>query len=109
MAGVCEKYGGSEFISQNMGDMNDYWRQVATNNPVYYISYAVSMTSALTIYAEVEEDRAAGREMYRAVVEEVSEDDTFLTGIAKAGISSPFDPKTTERIIAVVFGEQKQE
>jgi hypothetical protein len=105
MESVCEKYGGSEFISQNMGDMNDYWRQVATNNPVYYISYAVSMTSALTIYAEVEEDRDAGREMYRAVVEDVSDEDTFLTGIAKAGITSPFDPETTARIVAVVFGE----
>ncbi len=102
---VCERYGGADFVRENVGNMKSYWRQVATNNPVYYISYGVSMTAAITIYAELCEDRDAGREMYRAVVEDVSEDDTFLTALQKAGITSPFAPETTEKIIAVVWGE----
>ncbi len=105
MTNVCEKYGGAAFVSNTLGDMNEYWRQVATNNPVYYISYAVSAVSALNIYAELSSDRDAGREMYRAVVEDVLEDDTFLTAITRAGISSPFDAETTEKIIELVWGK----
>lgn len=105
MANVCERYGGADFVKETVGNMYNYWRQVATNNPVYYISYGVSVTSAINIYAELCEDRASGREMYRAVVEDVGEDDTFLTALEKAGISSPFSSETTEKIISVVWGE----
>ena len=105
MTRVCEKYGGARFVSETLGDMNNYWRQVATNNPVYYNSDAVSATSALNIYAELSSNRETGREMYRAVVEDVSDRDTFLTAIAKAGIPSPFVSETTDRIIALVWGK----
>jgi len=105
MAKVCEKYGGDDFIKEEVGNMYTYWRQVATNNPVYYISYAVSGAAAINIYAELCEDRAAGREMYRAVVEDVSENDTFLTALEKAGIPSPFSTESTEKIISTVWGE----
>ncbi len=103
MSRVCQKYGGDGFIGSNIGNLYNYWRQVATNNPVYYISYAVSMTSAINIYAELDADRDNGREIYRAVVENVSDEDTFLTALEKAGLSSPFAPETTQKIISVVW------
>ncbi len=102
MTKVCEKYGGVEFIEQYMGDMYDYWRQVATNNPVYYISYATSLTAALNIYAELQTDRAAGREMYRILVEDVEETDTFLTALEKAGLASPFTQESADKILAII-------
>lgn len=103
---VCEKYGGADWIEKNIGDMNDYWRQVATNNPVYYISYAISLTSAMNIYYVAKTDRAAGREAYRILVEDVTEADTYLTALTKAGLPSPFETGATEQVISVVWGKR---
>ncbi len=104
MTKVCEKYGGVEFIEENMGDMYGYWRQVATNNPVYYISYAVSLTSAMNIYAKLGEDRAAGREMYRIIVEDVEYEEEYLSALSKAGLPSPFDIESTDQIVKTIWG-----
>ncbi len=99
MTKVCEKFGGAAFVSGNLGDMYGYWRQVATNNPVYYISYAVSMTAALNIYSETVADRATGREIYRVLVEEVKEEDGFLKAVTGAGLTSPFTEETFTSIL----------
>ncbi len=99
---VCEKFGGAEYVANNLGDMYGYWRQVATNNPVYYISYAVSMTEALNIYAEAKQDRAAGREIYRVLVEDVTDEDGFLGAVTKAGLSSPFAEETFVNILTAL-------
>ena len=104
MTKVCEKYGGVDWVWENVGDMNDYWRQVATNNPVYYISYAISLTSAMNLYASARSDMDAGCEAYRILVEEVTEEDTYLTMLKKAGLPSPFDTEATEQVISVVWG-----
>ncbi len=103
---VCEKYGGKDFIANNLGDMYGYWRQVATNNPVYYISYAVSLTSALNIYAELKNDRETGREIYRILIEETDSSMTFLSALEKAGLPSPFSHESTENILKI-FGAEK--
>ena len=103
MASVCEKYGGTDFVNNNIVDINYYWRMVATNNPVYYISYAVSMTEALNIFALAENDSAAGREAYRIIVEDINEDDGFLTAMGKAGLSSPFEETTFKSIVAIML------
>ena len=57
MEEICEEYGGIEYVNENIADINEYWRSVATNSPVYYITYAVTMCEALNIYAELEKDR----------------------------------------------------
>ncbi len=106
MAKVCEKYGGIEFVEETITDINYYWRMVATNNPVYYISYAVSNTAALNIFSITTADRAAGREAYRQIVEEIGEDDTFVTALHKAGLSSPFENESIEELIYAVFGKR---
>ena len=99
---VCEKYGGKDFINNNITDIDYYWRMVATNNPVYYISYAVSMTEALNILAAVEEDTDTGREIYRTLIEDVYDDITFLDAIELAGLSSPFEQETYEKIVDIM-------
>ncbi len=96
---VCEKYGGIDYVKNNITDMNMYWRQVATNNPVYYISYAVSMTEALNILSAVSANRETGREIYRILVEDVTPEDRFLGAMEKAGLTSPFVKETFEGIM----------
>lgn len=103
MEKVCEKYGGKSFINNNITDIDYYWRAVATNNPVYYISYAISMTEALNIFAAVEQDTAAGREIYRKLVEDVEDNTTFLEAVEMAGLSSPFDEATYVKIIEIML------
>ena len=103
MEKVCEKYGGKSFINNNITDIDYYWRAVATNNPVYYISYAVSMTEALNILYVVEADSAAGREVYRKLVEDVEDNTAFLEAIEMAGLSSPFQKETYEKIIEMML------
>ncbi len=103
MAKVCEKYGGVKFIEDNLGDMNGYWRQVATNNPVYYISYAISLTAAMNIYAEALENPTEAREMYRKIVEDVTEDMGFLAALEMAGLPSPFSKESNDNIMKIVW------
>ena len=103
MEKVCEKYGGKAFVNNNITDIDYYWRLVATNNPVYYISYAVSMTEALNILVAVEADSAAGRETYRKLIEEIDDNTTFLEAIKMAGLPSPFEKETYEQIITTML------
>lgn len=98
MKEVCEQYGGITYVNSNITDMNDYWRAVATNSPVYYISYATSMVESLNIFAIACQDSAQGREMYRKLVEEVNEDDGFSGAISKIGLTSPFQKETFDAI-----------
>ena len=102
MKEVCENYGGIAFVNENITPINQYWRSVATNSPVYYISYATSMTSSLNIFAEAETQRAAGRAIYKKLVEEIDENDGFLEAVEKAGLVSPFTEEAFEKIIALI-------
>lgn len=105
MAEVCMKYGGVEMLSQNVVDMNQYWRQVATNSPVYYISYAVSMVASLSLYATAEEDEAAAREIYRILIEETEENETFMSAVERSGLDNPFLYETFTKIMPVMLGK----
>lgn len=105
MAEVCLKYGGVEMLSQNVVDINQYWRQVATNSPVYYISYAVSMVASLSLYTTAVEDEAAGREIYRILIEETEEGETFMSAVERSGLDDPFLPETLNKIMQVMLGK----
>ncbi len=103
MSKVCEKYGGIDHINSIFDiDMNRYWRKVGINNPVYYISYAISMVSALNIYSVLKEDAAQGREIYRALVEDVQKNEFLLTALENVGLLSPFDECIAERITSII-------
>lgn len=98
MTDVCEPYGGVDWVSSNISDPLDYWRQVAISNPVYYISYAVSAAAAVEIFAIAEEDYDAALACYTALVEGVTEEDGFLGALVKAGLTTPFEEDTFRKI-----------
>jgi hypothetical protein len=100
---VCAEYGNFTTLEQNIMDINEYWRLTATNSPVYYISYATSLTEALNVFAEAELDYDNAKEIYRIIIEEVSEDEKFRDAAAMAGLTDPFDKKTFESIIAMIL------
>ena len=103
MKDVCEPYGGTKFFNNNITDINDYWLSVCPNSPVYYISYATSSISALSIYAIARSDEAAGRETYRKLIEEIEEDDGFKAALVKIGLTNPFQQETYEKLNVTVF------
>jgi oligoendopeptidase F len=98
MTEVCEPYGGVDWVSSNISDPHNYWRQVAISNPVYYISYAVSAVAAVEIFALAEEDTEAAFTAYRALVENVTEEDGFLNALKKAGLYTPFEEEAFKQI-----------
>lgn len=91
MTDVCEPYGGLDWVSSNISDPLNYWRQVAISNPVYYISYAVSAVAAVEIFALAEEDTAAAFKAYTTLVEGVTEEDGFLGALKIAELYTPFE------------------
>jgi len=94
MSEVCLPYGGTHYINSKITDINEYWLAVCPNSPVYYISYATSSISALNIFSIADKDEAAGREMYRKLVEETDENDGFKSALAKIGLTDPFTEQT---------------
>ena len=98
MEDVCKEYGGMDFMNTTVGDVVYYWRLVVVEQPVYYISYAVSGISAMGLYAEAQEDYASAVEIYRILCEESSLEQGFLGSIRQAGLSGPFDESTYEEI-----------
>lgn len=108
MEKVCEKYGGYRYVASSIFDAKNYWRRVAPNNPVYYISYATSLTVSLEIYAEACEDRDAAREIYRKLVEEATPEDGFSGLMEKIGLFDPFARETIETIAGVLVVKDEE-
>ena len=99
MTKVCEKYGGAEWVSSKLADPYSYWRLVAISNPVYYISYAISAVSATEIFYVAEEiGQEEAYAVYTTLVEGVTYEDGFIGALKKAGLGSPFDEETYEKI-----------
>ena len=91
------------WFADNLADMHDYWKNVAIDNPVYYISYAVSAVAAVEIFAIAEsEEEGMGYDQamaqYRVLVEGVTEEDGFLGALVKAGLTTPFEEETFKKI-----------
>lgn len=98
MEEVCERYGGVEFLGEVATDIQNYWRMVVVEQPVYYISYGVSAIAAMNVYTIAVEDYAAGIEAYCSVVEDVDLDDGFLGNITRAGLDGPFDEEVYQTL-----------
>lgn len=96
---VQAEYGGEDWLRAYITDMENYWRRVVLENPVYYISYAVSMLAALQIYGVAEEQSfERGQQVYLALVEVSEESGGFLAALSEAGLSSPMEPSVFEQI-----------
>lgn len=80
-----------------------YWKLVAVDNPVYYVSYSVSAISSLGIYSMVLEDEEAAYAAYRALVEtEGIEEMGYVEALEVAGVPSPFDESTHTKIAKLI-------
>ena len=88
---VCSGYFDVDFFKSNVTDINSYWRAVVVEQPIYYISYAVSSIAALDLYGKAREDYDAAFEIYRQLCEEPLEDAGFLESIHAVGLYGPFD------------------
>ena len=91
MESVCENYGGIDFVSVSATDIQSYWRMVVVEQPVYYISYAVSALAAMDLYTVACEDYDLAIEKYRMLNEEADPEKGFLGNITAAGIAGPFE------------------
>lgn len=90
MVEVAQAYGGINYISTNVADMQSYWRIVAMESPVYYISYAVSSVAALNLFTMSQKNMDKALNVYRQLCEEADEDKGFLWNIKNAGLAGPF-------------------
>lgn len=88
---VVSQYGTVEDINYTIGDLNGYWKMVVVEQPVYYISYAVSAVAAMDIYVTATENEEQAWTAYKALVEEMDPDAGFLKNLEKAGIDGPFE------------------
>ena len=98
MEEVCESYGGIDYISGTVSDIQNYWRMVVVESPVYYISYAVSDVAAMDLYRVASEDFDSGVEIYEGLNAGVDLDKGFLGNITEAGLLGPFDETVYETL-----------
>ena len=91
MDSVVSQYFEPAYFKENLTDVNAYWREVVVDQPVYYISYAVSVISAIDLYTVALSDFEGAAEIYRKLCEEPAIDAGFLGNITAAGLSTPFD------------------
>ncbi len=105
MSTVLEGYGGVDFFNATIADANSYWRYVAPESPVYYISYAVSGIASIELFAQAQENLSSATAGYCRLVEEAGEDASFLATLQAAGLGSPFDRNTYLRMRQVLKGE----
>ena len=102
MQDICDSYDGGTLT--DILDMESYWRHVVIESPVYYISYAVSGISALELYSYGVADFGVAAEMYVALIEGADHSKSYLEILEAAGLGSPFDASTYERIGALKAG-----
>jgi len=94
METVCEDYGGLEMLGEQVADMNLYWKYVVLDSPVYYISYALSATVALSIYEIAVEDEDEARAIYRELAEELDITLSFREILSGAELPDPYSQDT---------------
>lgn len=107
MNAVCRQYFEPAYVAENLTDVNAYWRLVVVEQPVYYISYAVSSIAALDLYSVAAKDFASAAEIYRKLCEEPIEEEGFVANITAAGLSGPFHEDIYEQINAILQARAK--
>ncbi len=98
MASVSEDYGGIQWLTENIMDIQLYWKYVVLESPVYYISYAVSGIAAIDLFTIAEEDFQSASEIYIKLIEQPQEGEAFLGNIRWAGLAGPFEETVYQRL-----------
>lgn len=88
---IAKSYFPNGNVKDYLADMNYYWRQVVVDQPVYYISYAVSGIAAVGVFTEAEKDYDHAMAIYQKLCEEPVLDEGFLANLVSAGLPGPFD------------------
>ena len=88
---IAKSYFPDGNVKDYLADMNYYWRQVVVDQPVYYISYAVSGIAAVGVFTEAEKDYDHAMAIYQKLCEEPVLDEGFLANLVSAGLPGPFD------------------
>ena len=102
MEDVCLNYGGIDYLSSNVADIQQYWRMVVVQQPVYYISYAVSAIASIDLYIVAGDEYAAAVDIYQTLIENADPEAGFLSNITAAGLSSPFDKEFYQKLDKLV-------
>lgn len=103
MTEIIAGYGESaSWFKENLSDVYTYWRRTVIDNPVYYISYAVSAVAAVEIFAIANENYDAALEAYTTLVEGVTPEDGFIVALGKAGLGTPFEEETFVKVASVM-------
>ena len=98
MEDVCSRYGGIDFLGEIATNVQEYWRMVVVEQPVYYISYGVSAIASINIYTIADEDYEEAVEIYCSLIEDIDLDEGFLGNIQNAGLDGPFDEDVYEKL-----------
>lgn len=98
MGTVAEDYGGIDYVSEEILDVQRYWKMVVLESPVYYVSYAVSGLAAINLFTAAEADETIARQMYINLIEEPVVDAGFLANIQNAGLDGPFEETIYEQL-----------
>lgn len=106
MDSIVTEYFDMEYAETNLTDMNNYWRMVVVDHPVYYLSYAVSAVAAIDLYTIAINDFAGATEIYRKLCEEPVLEAGFLGNITAAGLSGPFDEAFYLELQAIINGRE---
>lgn len=101
---ICANYGGRAFIDTIATDINNYWRLVAIEHPVYYLSYATSGIASISLYVKADESRASARAIYQKLVEDTPSNLGFAGGLKNAGLLDPFKQETFEVLELYLVG-----
>lgn len=102
MTEVSQFYFPPEGRVENPADMKNYWRLVVVQQPVYYISYAVSGVSAIDLYTMATEDMDAAIAAYQSLCEQPLEDQGFLANITAAGLHGPFQEEFYQEFLQML-------
>ena len=91
MNDIAKQYFPDGDVAMVLADMNAYWRMVVVDQPVYYISYAVSGIAAVSLFTAAQKDYNIAMASYQKLCEEPVLESGFLGNIRDAGLATPFD------------------
>ena len=107
MADIAKEYFVNGDVNEQLTDMNYYWRMVVVDQPIYYISYAVSGFAAISLFTVADKDFDAAVAMYQKLCEEPVLDAGFLGNLRAVGIHSPFDEAFYQALKELINGRSK--